>query len=107
MAYTIGEFSDNNIPYNYFSFANNTHNLIIDIKGQILKFQPFANLINGSQDAQQIVFVRAGLQFQHYRIDNDENDKVVSIFHENSAILRFNYTSYFHMKREEYQDVKT
>lgn len=106
MAYTIGEFLDNNIPYNYFLFANNTHELIIDVKAQILKLQPLTNQVDGSADSHQIIFVRAGLQFQHYRIDYEELDKIVSIYHENSVIIRFYYTSYFYIKREEYQDIQ-
>ncbi len=37
MAYTIEEFRDNNILYNYFLFASDIHELIIDVKEPILK----------------------------------------------------------------------
>lgn len=106
MAYTIGEFSDNHIPFNYFQYANNTHELVIDVKGQIIKLQPINTITDPNSSDHHIVFTRSGLQFRHYRIDCSESDKVISIYHEDSVVLRFCYTSYFHINRKEYQDIQ-
>lgn len=106
MAYTVGEFLENNKPYNYFQFANNTHQLIIDMKGQLIKLQPLPNQMDASQNSQQITFIRGVPYFQHYRIDHDIEDKVILIFYENTEIVKFNYTSYFNIKYDSYQDIK-
>lgn len=104
MSQTMGEFKDINKPYNYFSFSNTTHELIIDIDGKILSLHPHVNTYNGKSD-NNLIFVRGGILFQHYRINHLLEEKIVYVYHEDLEIIKFSYANYFQIRRTSYSDV--
>jgi hypothetical protein len=104
MSQTLAEFIDANQPYNYFSFSNNTHELVIDVVGKLLILHPHVDKYS-SRSESNLFFTRGGVLFQQYGINHLPNEKLVYIMLEDLEIIKFNYLGYFQIKRDSYGDI--
>jgi hypothetical protein len=104
MSQTLVEFTDSNKPYNYFSFSNTTHELVIDMMGMTLSLHPHVDKFNGRAET-NLIFIRKSIKFPQYRIIQLSDEKIVYIYHEDSEIIKFNYANYFQIKRAALSDV--
>ena len=62
MSQTLVEFTDSKKPYNYFSFSNTTHELVIDMVGMSLSLHPHVDKFNGRAET-NLIFIRKGIKF--------------------------------------------
>ena len=97
MSQTLVEFTDSNKPYNYFSFSDTTHELVIDMAGMSLSLHPHVDKFNGRTET-NLIFTRKGIKFPQYRIIQLSDEKMVYIYHEDSEIIKFNYANYFQLR---------
>jgi len=104
MLQTLVEYTDSNKPYNYFSFSNTTHELVIDMVGMNLSLHPHVDKFDERAET-NLIFIRKGIKFPQYRIIQLSNEKIVYIYHEDSEIIKFNYANYFQIKRAALGDV--
>ena len=104
MSQTLAEFVDANQPYNYFSFSNNTHELVVDVVGKLLTLHPHVDKYS-SRSQTNLFFTRGGVLFQEYRINHLPDEKIVYINLDDLEIIKFNYLGYFQIKRDNYGDI--
>ena len=104
MSQTIAEFVDTNQPYNYFSFSNNTDELVIDVIGKLLTLHPHVDKFS-SRSETNLLFIRGGVLFQQYGINHLPQEKLIYIDLEDLEIIKLNYLGYFQIRRDSYGDV--
>ncbi|MDR4491767.1 MAG: hypothetical protein R2685_12825 [Candidatus Nitrosocosmicus sp.] len=104
MSLTLAEFVYANQPCNYFSFSNNTHELVIDVIGKLLTLHPHVDKFS-SRSQTNLFFTRGGVLFQQYSMNHVPDEKVVYVFLDDLEVIKFNYLAYFQVKRDAYGDV--